>query len=212
MANTVITSSAATTGANEDHLVRRPVRANVSGLGRWANINKNSPKKRKQPHAAPAASKKKLSTKSTPTSLSSHPTPAATADSEDAPNKVLSDTAVEAPLKKKKKLNTGALGVLENGALTSLSCCYYCYLTCCLTSATAITQDVDTSLLDEEATDVEGLLEDLNHIVTSLPDAHPAKTHAPSADIKQFFNNVRTSDHKDSKGNLRRVHDCIICK
>lgn len=82
-------------------------------------------------------------------------------------------------------------------------------------SANSTTQDAqpaETSILDGEATDVEGLLEDLSHIVTELPEAPTAKLHAPSADIKHFFDNVHISAVKDSKGNLRRVHDCIICK
>lgn len=96
--------SAVTTGA-EDQLDRRPVRSSASGPGRWVN----SPKKRKA-----AASKKKLPaplSKSSAAPSITNTSTAVTVDSEAVPPvDLVSDTGslVEAPPKKKSKVNKGA--------------------------------------------------------------------------------------------------------
>lgn len=111
-----------------------------------------------------------------------------------------SESGQPPPAKKAKKGKAKGMFMISNGVA-------------CLSHLHIVTTVVDdSSILDVDAINEDGLLRDLDHIVIDLPVARPTKTHTPSADIRQFFDNPHMTTVKDSKGNFRKVHDCIICK
>lgn len=77
-----------------------------------------------------------------------------------------------------------------------------------LSLVTLSIRDANDSVLEPDATNPDGLLQDLDNIVIDLPSPKEKRLSA-SADVKYFFDNARALNEGEA---TRKVHDCTICR